>query len=149
MRPLLIALLVLLTACAAPAPDAPVVRPPAGTPVIHIAAGTSEWGFGATEVHGTDLVVTINSEGVGRPVRETSQTIPGAYARVADVLRREGPAAVRATGRNDGICPGSQDVIAADPPVGGFGLLNAPCGGDDAPFRALYGAALRAIAPPR
>lgn len=146
MRAILI-LPLLLAACAAPA-QPPVDRPPEGTPVIVIAAGTSEWGYSATEVYGTDLVVTITSDGIGQDPRESAQVVPGAYARVAAVLRRDGPAAVRATGRNVEICPGSQDVVSARPPVGRFEVLNAPCGGDDGPFRALFGAALGAIAPP-
>ena len=91
MRPILI-LPLLLAACAAPA-QPPVARPPEGAPVIVIASGTSEWGYSATEVYANDLVVSITSEGVGRGLRETASDVPGAYARVAEVLRREGPAA--------------------------------------------------------
>jgi len=147
MRRLLV-VLVLLAACAA-APEPAVERPPAGTPVIVISGGSMEWGYHASEVYANDLVIGISSEGVGRGQRERAEVIPGAYARVAEVLRRQGPAEVRATGRDVAICPGSADVIAATPPVGRFRVLNAPCGGDDAPFRRLFSAALGAIAPPR
>lgn len=143
--PATLALLALLAGCAA----APTVlpRPPSSVPVIVLSQGSSEWGYAATEVYADDTVISIMSEGLGRPVRETSQTIPGAYDRVAAVIRRDGLAAVRATGRNPVICLGSQDAVAANPPLGRFELLQAPCSGNTAPFRALIDAALGAIAP--
>lgn len=148
MRRFLLFVPILMAACAA-APEPPVERPPAGTPVIVISGGSMEWGYNASEVYANDLVIGTSSQGVGTGQREHAQVIPGAYDRVAEVLRRQGPAEVRATGRGVEICPGSADVIAATPPVGRFRVLNAPCGGDDAPFRRLYSATLGAIAQPR
>lgn len=146
LRILAPALLAALAACTAPAAQVP--RPPATVPVIVLSQGTSEWGFAATEIYADDTVISIQSEGIGRPVRERAAIIPGAYDRVAAVLRHDGPAAMRATGPNPVLCPGSQDTIAANPPLGRFAVLAAPCGGNTAPFRALYGAAVAAIAPP-
>ena len=141
---LLVALALLSGCTAAPAV---VPRPASTVPVIVLSAGTSEWGYSATEVYADDTVITIMSDGLRHPVQETVRTVPGAYDRVAAVIRRDGPAAVRATGRVVEICPGSQDAIGANPPLGGFAVLNAPCGGDAGPFHALYSAALWAIAP--
>jgi hypothetical protein len=146
MRLILIAPLVLV-ACAA-APPAMVPRPPSDVAVVVVSQGSSEWGYTSTEVYANDLVISIRSEGVGQPVQETATTVPGAYARVAGVVRRDGPAAVRASGRDPSICPGSQDAVAANPPLGSFAVLSAPCGGNTAPFAALASAALGAIAAP-
>lgn len=146
MRTIRILPLLLLAACAAP--THPVVRPPSATAAITLSSGSSEWGYAATEVYADDTVIQITRAGVGQRVDETARTVPGAYDRVAAVLRAQGPGAVRATDATAGVCPGSQDAISADPPLDGFAGIQAPCGGDDTAFRALLAAALRAIAPP-
>lgn len=141
----LLAALALLTGCTA-APGV-VPRPASTVPVIVLSAGTSEWGYSATEVYADDTVITVMSDGIRHPVHETARTVPGAFDRVAAVIRRDGPAAVRATGPEPAICPGARDAIGANPPLGGFAVLHVPCGGDAGPFHALYSAALWAIAP--
>jgi len=140
---------VLLTACVSRPvePDFPI--PPTGTAVIILSAGTSEWGFGMTRIYRTDVVETTNSGGVGGSVTRKVQAVPGANDRVAAVLVRDGPRAVAKAGPDQGLCPGSVDVIAADPAVGRFAQLTRNCQGDGAAFDALWLAALRALAPPR
>jgi hypothetical protein len=149
MRPALV-LPPLVAACVAPDPvTAHAPRPAEDTPVIVISSGTSEWGYSLTEVFATDVVTNVTSGGIGQGAEMRSDTVPGAYARVAAVLRRQGPGTVRATGRGGAPCPGSRDTIAAVPPVGAFASLDAPCGGPSERFRALFSATTGAIAPPR
>ena len=139
---------VLLVACVSQPvkPDVPI--PPAGTPVIILSAGTSEWGFGMTRIYRGDIVETTDSGGLAGRVARNIQVVPGAYDRVAAVLVREGPRAVARAGPDQGLCPGSVDVIAADPAVGRFAQLTRNCQGNGAAFDALWLTALRALAPP-
>lgn len=140
---------VLLTACVSQPVEPDIPLPPTGTPVIILSAGTSEWGFGMTRVHCGDVVETTDSGGFGGRVTRNVQIVPGAYDRVAAVLVRDGPRAVARAGPDQGLCPGSVDVIAADPAVGRFAQLTRNCQGDGAAFDALWLTALRALAPPQ
>lgn len=121
---------------------------PDSTPLIVLSAGTSEWGYGMTEVFLGDRVISTQSGGLGQSVERSVTTVPGAYDRVAAVLSREGPRAVARAGADQGLCPGSVDVISANPPVGQFSALTRPCQGDGAPFDGLWRAALQALASP-
>jgi len=139
----------LMAGCVSPDSQPDIALPPDGTPVIVLSSGTSEWGYGSTRIYRGDLVVTTQSGGLGRTVNRTANTVPGAYDRVAAVLRRDGPRAVARAGADQGLCPGSVDVISATPPVGRFSALTRYCYGDGAAFDGLWRATTRAVAPPR
>jgi hypothetical protein len=66
---------------------------------------------------------------------------------VARVIRRDGPAALRATEPFPVIGLGSPEAVAANPPLDGLAPRQVPGAGNTAPFRALIGAAPGSFAP--
>jgi hypothetical protein len=100
-------------------------------PSISFGNGGSITGPGITTTVTADDRVTRRYGGYGAPAAPPDVTIPGAYARAADVLADQGVAAQTALPAMPEYCPDyGADSVTAVPPVAGFSAVKAGCPDD-------------------
>ena len=114
----------LLLACT-PVPD----LSPKATDMIAVSSG-GMLGQSGTQIFGDDRVVT-SSFNYGRAATPAQQTIPGAFARAAAVIRAEGRRIKAEVEPEVLLCMDyGTDLVQAVPPIAGFDNVAVSCPND-------------------